>query len=57
MTKFLLKFETSIKEMAEKNELSLDDVPHVIRALAASGMETDHVEKMAIRSFLSLTPN
>lgn len=43
--------------MAEKNELSLDDVPHVIRALAASGMETDHVEKMAIRSFLSLTPN
>lgn len=44
MTDFLEKFQDKANAMANENEISLDDFPYVLQALAASGMETKEVE-------------
>lgn len=42
--------------MADKDEISLDDIAFIINAFGNSGISTDRLERFVLRNFLRLTP-
>lgn len=42
--------------MADKEEVSLDDIAYIINAFGISQLKTDRLEKFVLRNFLRLTP-
>ena len=56
MTGFLRKVKAQVNQMADKSEISLDDIAHIIQAFGLSGIPTNKLERFVLRNFLKLTP-